>query len=79
MAKDKIRIVTKDDYIASLNNIYSVDEILMLTEHIWAGEDKTQKVRNHARALAINGCYGQILYRYDKVAFKVGFEEYKLL
>lgn len=65
------------DYENSLNELYSPEEVLEMTEHCWAGNDKTKQQKKKAKNLALQGKYGTVLRRYDTIAFNVGFNDWK--
>jgi hypothetical protein len=69
---------TKKDYRNHLDGLFSNEEIMELTEHCWAGNDKTKKEKQHGYRLAYTGRYGRCLELFDPVAFHVGYNEWKL-
>ena len=67
---------TRKCYEKLLNDVYDIDQVIELTEHCWAGIDKTKKNQNRAKKLAKQRLYGTILRKYDKIAFNVGFNNW---
>lgn len=69
---------TKKAYVEHLNKIYDANTIMKKTEHLWAGNDKTEKQKHSAWNMARRGEYRECLKKYDPIAFQVGFNEWKL-
>lgn len=66
----------RKSYEHDLNISYTPSQVLDMTEHCWAGSNKTKKQQNHAKKLANKGLYGTVLKKYDSIAFTVGFNEW---
>ena len=64
------------EYVEYLNTLYTIEEVIEKTEHCWAGNDKTPQQQRNALFLARAGDYGTVLFKYDRIAFNVGFNEW---
>ena len=67
---------TRKNFEKKLNTDHHFEEVLELTEHCWAGNDKTKAHQNHAKKLANQGKLGTILKKYDPTGFNLGFNEW---
>lgn len=70
-----MKLKTKKDYKQHLNSLYSYWEIMELTEHLWAGDNKTEEQKG-AYVMAYAGRYGQCLEKYDPEAFETGYKQW---
>lgn len=70
-------IKTKTEYEKYLNNLHNIDVVMELTEHCWAGNDKSSIDKKCAKSYAKRGMYGTVLRKYDPIAFEVGYNEWK--
>ena len=66
----------KSEYETYLNSLHTVDKTLELTEHCWAGNDKSSIDKRCAKAYAYRAEYGTILRQFDKTAFEVGYNDW---
>lgn len=66
----------RKEYEEYLNNEFSTEGVLSITEHCWAGNKKTRKEKNHALKLAKKGLLGTVLKKYDPVGFNAGFNDW---
>ena len=64
-------------YESELNRLHDKETTLELTEHCWAGNDKTKRQKKYARSLAERGLYGTCLRIYDPIAFNLGYNEWR--
>jgi len=67
---------TRQSYEEYLNDYTTPEIALEMTEHCWAGNDKTQKQKNWAKKMAKQGKVGTILRKLDPIAFQVGFNDW---
>jgi len=68
---------SRSEYEQHLNELHNIDKVFELTEHCWAGNDKSSIDKKCAKAYASQGKYGTILRQFDKVAFNVGYNDWK--
>lgn len=72
--EEKKKRIRYDKY---LNSLYSNDEITLLTEHCWAGNDKAEWQKKRAKSLLGQNDYAGILKRFDQTAYNVGFNDWE--
>ena len=73
-----MRKKTKKEYEEYLNNLYDFHTCRDLTEHCWAGNDKSHQAKQSALKLGLQCKYGTILKRFDPIAFEVGYQEWRM-
>ena len=59
-----------------LNHSFDEPQVREMTEHCWAGNDKTQKQKNWAKKMVGLLKYGTILRKLDPVQFQVRFNDW---